>query len=37
MEELECVRLIKPFEDLKVGTIDTIVLKYWTPKDGFIK
>ena len=28
MEELECVRLIKPFEDLKVGTIDTIVLKY---------
>ncbi len=28
MEELECVRLIKPFEDLKVGTTGTIVLKY---------
>ena len=28
MEELDCVKLIKPFEDLKVGTKGTIVLKY---------
>ena len=28
MEELDCVKLIKPFEDLKVGTRGTIVLKY---------
>lgn len=28
MEELDCVKLIKSFEDLKVGTKGTIVLKY---------
>ena len=28
MEELDCVKLIKPFEDLKVGTKGCIVLKY---------
>lgn len=28
MEELDCVRLIKPFENLKIGTKGTIVLKY---------
>lgn len=28
MEELQCVKLIKPFEDLKVGTKGCIVLKY---------
>ena len=28
MEELDCVKLIKPFEGLKVGTKGTIVLKY---------
>ena len=28
MEELDCVKLIKPFDDLKVGTKGCIVLKY---------
>lgn len=28
MEELDCVKLIKPFENLKVGTHGCIVLKY---------
>ena len=28
MEELDCVKLIKPFEDLKIGTKGCIVLKY---------
>ena len=28
MNELDCVRLIKPFEGLKVGTRGCIVLKY---------
>ena len=28
MEELDCVKLIKPFEDLEVGTKGCIVLKY---------
>ena len=28
MEELDCVKLIKPFKDLKVGTKGCIVLKY---------
>ena len=28
MEELDCVILIKSFENLKVGTKGTIVLKY---------
>ncbi len=28
MEELDCVTLIKDFEDLKAGTEGTIVLKY---------
>lgn len=28
MEEFDCVRLIKPFKDLKVGTKGCIVLKY---------
>ena len=28
MEELECVKLIKPFKDLVVGTKGCIVLKY---------
>ena len=28
MEELQCVKLVKEFEDLKIGTKGTIVLKY---------
>ena len=28
MNELDCVKLIKPFKDLKVGTKGGIVLKY---------
>lgn len=28
MDELNCVKLIKPFKNLKVGTKGTIVLKY---------
>lgn len=28
MEELDCVKLIKPFGSLKIGTKGTIVLKY---------
>lgn len=28
MEELDCVKLIKPFENLKVGMEGCIVLKY---------
>ena len=28
MEELDCVKLIKPFKDLKVGTKGCIVLKH---------
>lgn len=28
MNELDCVKLIKPFKDLKVGTRGCIVLKY---------
>jgi len=28
MEELDCVKLIKPFENLEVGTKGCIVLKY---------
>ena len=28
MEELDCVSLTKPFEDLEVGTEGCIVLKY---------
>ncbi len=28
MNELDCVKLIKPFKDLKVGTHGCIVLKY---------
>ncbi|MGM9808576.1 MAG: DUF4926 domain-containing protein [Bacilli bacterium] len=28
MNELDCVRLIKPFKELKVGTKGCIVLKY---------
>lgn len=28
MKELDCVKLIKPYKDLKVGTQGCIVLKY---------
>ena len=28
MNELDCVKLIKPFKELKVGTKGCIVLKY---------
>ena len=28
MKELDCVKLIKPFKELKVGTKGCIVLKY---------
>ena len=28
MQELDCVKLIKPFKELKVGTKGCIVLKY---------
>ena len=28
MNELDCIKLIKPFKDLKVGTRGCIVLKY---------
>ena len=28
MEELDCVKLIKPFKDLEIGTEGTILIKY---------
>lgn len=36
MKELDCVKLIKPFKELKVGTKGCIVLKY-TENDFEVK